>query len=68
MKILIIFGTRPEVIKLLPIIKELKKTHYQIKICNTAQHISMTKELIDLFKIKIDYNLNVMKKIKIYFI
>ena len=63
MKILIIFGTRPEAIKFAPIIEEIKKYNELICItCITGQHKEMLKQVIDLFKIKIDFDLNVMEK------
>ena len=62
-KILIIFGTRPEVIKLSPLVNELKKSKkYKIKICSTGQHDQMLKQAIDIFKLKIDFSFNLMKK------
>lgn len=63
MKILIIFGTRPEAIKFVPIINEIKKYNQLNCItCITGQHKEMLKQVIDLFKIKIDFDLNVMEK------
>jgi UDP-N-acetylglucosamine 2-epimerase (non-hydrolysing) len=63
MKILIVYGTRPCIIKLVSVIKELEKTKgINLVKVNTGQHREMTKELEDLFKIKPDYNLNIMKK------
>ena len=62
-KILIIFGTRPEVIKLAPLVSELKKSKkYKIKICSTGQHDQMLNQAIDIFKLKIDFSFNLMKK------
>lgn len=61
-KILIILGTRPEAIKLAPVIKGLKKERtFKIIVCSTGQHDEMLKQVVDLFKIKIDLNLNLMK-------
>lgn len=61
-KILIIFGTRPEAIKLAPVIKALKKeSTLKTIICSTGQHDEMLKQVVDLFKINIDFNLNLMK-------
>ena len=63
MKILIIFGTRPEAIKFAPIIEEIKKYNELSCItCITGQHKEMLRQVIDLFKIKIDFDLNVMEK------
>lgn len=60
-KTLIIFGTRPEVIKLFPLIYELKKENtFEVKIVNTGQHKEMVDELLELFKIDVDYSLKIM--------
>ena len=62
-KILIVFGTRPEAIKLAPLINELKKSKKNfIKVCSTGQHNEMLNQVIDLFDIKIDIALNLMKR------
>lgn len=62
-KILTIFGTRPEAIKIVPIIKELRKYDF-IKniICVTGQHKEMLHQVLDIFKIVPDYDLDIMKK------
>lgn len=61
-KILIVFGTRPEAIKLAPLIHELKKSKKNIiKVCSTGQHNEMLKHVISLFKIKVDISLKLMK-------
>lgn len=60
-KILICFGTRPEAIKLAPLISRLKKT-FNLKICVTGQHRNMLDQALMLFNIKADYDLKVMKK------
>ncbi|MCX8094956.1 MAG: UDP-N-acetylglucosamine 2-epimerase (non-hydrolyzing) [Caldisericia bacterium] len=60
-KTLIVFGTRPEVIKLYPLIYELKKdNNFELKIVNTGQHKEMVDELLDIFKIEVDYSLKIM--------
>lgn len=62
-KILTIFGTRPEGIKMAPLIKELQQCEYiESKVCITAQHKEMLKQVLDLFNITPDFNLNVMKE------
>jgi len=63
-KILIIFGTRPEAIKIAPVIKEFKKNIkvFSLKICVTGQHGKMLKQVLDFFQIKPDFKLNIMKK------
>lgn len=61
MKILIVFGTRPEAIKLAPIIYELQnKTQVTAKVCVTGQHRTMLDQVLSLFKIVPDYDLNIM--------
>jgi UDP-N-acetylglucosamine 2-epimerase (non-hydrolysing) len=61
-KILIVFGTRPEAIKMAPLVKEFKNftNHYQTKVCVTAQHRSMLDQVLDIFNIKVSYDLNIM--------
>lgn len=62
MKILVVFGTRPEAIKMAPLIKELKKsTILEVKVCVTAQHRQMLDQVLDLFQITPDFDLNLMK-------
>lgn len=63
-KIMFIFGTRPEAIKLAPLIIELKKypNNFNVKICLTGQHEEMLKQTIRIFKLKGDYNLKIMKR------
>ncbi len=58
MKPLFVFGTRPEALKLIPLIKQFKNP----VICLTGQHKEMLNQVMSLFKIKPDYNLKVMKK------
>ena len=61
-KILIVFGTRPEAIKMVPLIKEFKKYNdFEVKICVSAQHRQMLDQVLNLFEIKPDYDLNIMK-------
>ncbi|MBU0467696.1 MAG: UDP-N-acetylglucosamine 2-epimerase (non-hydrolyzing), partial [Candidatus Omnitrophica bacterium] len=63
-KILTVFGTRPELIKLFPVIKEIEK-HSDIifhKICNTSQHKDLIAPLMKHFNIKTDYDLNIMEE------
>lgn len=60
-KIIIGFGTRPELIKLFPLIIKLKK-YFHLFIINTGQHDELLMDILKLFKIKVDINLNVMKK------
>ena len=61
-KILIIFGTRPEAIKLAVLIKTLRKDkRFDIKVCVTAQHRSMLDDVLELFEINPDYDLDIME-------
>ena len=60
MKVLIVFGTRPEAIKLAPVIRELKKS-LDVRVCATAQHRKMLDQVLNLFEIVPDYDLNIMK-------
>lgn len=62
-KILFIFGTRPEAIKMAPLIKELQNNAFKfdIKICITAQHREMLDQVLLFFEIKPDYDLNLMR-------
>ena len=61
-KIVTVFGTRPEAIKMCPLILELKKRKgLEVIVCVTAQHRQMLDQVLDTFKIVPDYDLNVMK-------
>ena len=61
MKVMSIFGTRPEAIKMCPVIKELESRE-KIKsvVCLTGQHKEMLQPVMKLFEIKEDYNLRIM--------
>jgi len=61
-KILIVFGTRPEAIKMAPLVKELYgESGFDTKVCVTAQHREMLDQVLDFFSIQPDYDLNLMK-------
>lgn len=62
-KNLIIFGTRPEAIKMAPLVKEFQKysDDFETKVCVTAQHREMLDQVLDFFEIKPDFDLNLMK-------
>lgn len=62
-KILIVFGTRPEAIKMAPVVKEFIKHRdvFETRVCVTAQHREMLDQVLDLFDIKPEYDLNIMK-------
>ena len=62
-KISIVFGTRPEAIKLAPVILELKKQkEFEINICVTAQHRQMLDQVLEVFEINPDIDLGLMRK------
>ena len=63
-KILLTFGTRPEAIKMAPLILELNKHRDKVEtiVCVTGQHREMLDQVLSIFKIKPDYDLNIMKK------
>jgi len=61
-KILLVFGTRPEAIKMAPLVKSLENdSRFDVKVCVTAQHREMLDQVLDLFEIKPDFDLNIMK-------
>ncbi len=62
-KILVIFGTRPEAIKLAPLIVELRRVHdrFDVRVCVTAQHREMLDQVLRFFDIVPDDDLNIMK-------
>ncbi len=61
-KILVIVGTRPEAIKLAPLVKRLLLSALiEVRICSTGQHREMLDQVFDFFQIKVDYDLNLMK-------
>ncbi len=60
-KILIVFGTRPECIKLAPLILEAQKRSIQVETCFTGQHLEMAQPILNYFKITPTYSLNIMK-------
>ncbi len=61
-KVMTVFGTRPEAIKMAPLVKELeKREEIESIVCVTAQHRQMLDQVLDIFHIKPDYDLNIMK-------
>jgi UDP-N-acetylglucosamine 2-epimerase (non-hydrolysing) len=62
-KILLVFGTRPEAIKMAPLVKEFQRYNnsFETKVCVTAQHREMLDQVLDFFEIVPDYDLNLMK-------
>ncbi len=61
MKVLVCFGTRPEAIKMAPVIQSFKKHGVDHSICVTAQHREMLDQVMEFFKIEPDYDLDLMK-------
>ncbi|WP_050354225.1 non-hydrolyzing UDP-N-acetylglucosamine 2-epimerase [Gottschalkia purinilytica] len=62
MKVLTVFGTRPEAIKMAPVVKRLNENeNIEHKLCVTAQHREMLDQVLDVFKISPDYDLNIFK-------
>lgn len=63
-KIMLVFGTRPEAIKMAPLVKEFQKypEKYQTIVCVTGQHRQMLDQVLSLFEITPDYDLNIMKQ------
>ncbi|WP_086267551.1 non-hydrolyzing UDP-N-acetylglucosamine 2-epimerase [Campylobacter devanensis] len=62
-KILVVFGTRPEAIKMAPLVKKLSTIpEFQTKVCVTAQHRQMLDQVLELFDITPDYDLDIMKR------
>src|SRR5271163_212421 len=61
-KILLIFGTRPEAIKLCPVIRGLREhsSKFDVKVCVTAQHREMLDQVLEAFQVKPDYDLDLM--------
>lgn len=61
-KVLLVFGTRPEAIKMAPLVKAFEKeASIETKVCVTAQHREMLDQVLDMFDIKPDFDLNIMK-------
>ena len=61
-KVITIFGTRPEAIKMAPLVKELeRREQIESKVCVTAQHREMLDQVLELFDIKPDFDLNIME-------
>lgn len=61
-KVMLIFGTRPEAIKMCPLVKELKtRKNFEVKVCVTGQHREMLQQVLDCFEVVPDYNLDIMQ-------
>jgi len=62
-KVITIFGTRPEAIKMAPLVKELqKRENFQVEVCVTAQHREMLDQVLNLFEIIPEFDLDIMKR------
>jgi UDP-N-acetylglucosamine 2-epimerase (non-hydrolysing) len=62
MKILVVFGTRPEAVKMSPLVQALKQNkNFETFVCVTGQHRQMLDQVLNLFEIKPDFDLNIMK-------
>lgn len=63
-KIMLVFGTRPEAIKMCPLVKEFQKhpTVFETIVCVTGQHREMLDQVLTIFDVKADYDLNIMKQ------
>ena len=63
-KVMLVFGTRPEAIKMAPLVKEFQKNQDNFKtiVCVTGQHREMLDQVLNIFGIKPDYDLNIMKQ------
>ena len=63
-KVMLVFGTRPEAIKMCPLVKEFQKhpTEFETVVCVTGQHREMLDQVLRIFDVKPDYDLNIMKQ------
>ncbi|MCI6412677.1 non-hydrolyzing UDP-N-acetylglucosamine 2-epimerase [Butyricimonas virosa] len=63
-KVMLVFGTRPEAIKMAPLVKEFQKypEQFQTIVCVTGQHREMLDQVLHIFEIEPDYDLNIMKQ------
>lgn len=62
-KIMLVFGTRPEAIKMCPLVKELKKREiFDVEVCVSGQHKQMLEQVLRFFEVEPDHNLSIMKE------
>ena len=63
-KVMLVFGTRPEAIKMCPLVKEFQKRNKEFEtiVCVTGQHREMLDQVLNIFEVKPDYDLNIMKQ------
>ena len=63
MKVLVVFGTRPEAIKMCPVIRAMQyQSNIECCVCVTGQHREMLQQVLDIFKVHVNYDLHVMKE------
>ena len=63
-KVMVVFGTRPEAIKMAPLVRELEErsSEFELIVTVTAQHREMLDQVLDVFGVKPNYDLNIMKQ------
>lgn len=63
-KVMLVFGTRPEAIKMCPLVKEFQKhtNEFRTVVCVTGQHREMLDQVLSIFDVRPDYDLNIMKQ------
>lgn len=62
-KVMLVFGTRPEAIKMCPLVNELKRRkNIDVKVCVTGQHRQMLEQVLNVFQVTPDYDLSIMKE------
>ncbi len=68
-KVLVLFGTRPEAIKLAPIIREFEENldYFETKVCITSQHKEILQQVLDIFGVRVDFDLDIMEEAQTLF-
>ena len=68
-KIMLVFGTRPEAIKMCPLVKAFQKypEEFETIVCVTGQHREMLDRVLKIFDVKPDYDLNIMKQVQVLY-
>lgn len=67
LKVMCVFGTRPEAIKMCPLVNELKsRKNIETVVCVTGQHKEMLRQVLDIFKITPEYDLGIMKRVRTF--
>ena len=62
-KVMIVFGTRPEAIKMCPLVKEMEKSPLlETVVCVSGQHREMLRQVMDIFDVKAKHDLDIMKQ------